>query len=154
MSMYSATVSNTALPATTNDIMTLVPTASRRIQIVEISCAGMGTASSACQVNLWNITTAGTTGGGAITPTKFDVYAPSSATTVSTTWTGQPTVAGAPSLAIPFNANGGIYRWVARPGEEFYSIGGVACVLGFSIRPFAGAGQNATVTVIWMEDPM
>jgi hypothetical protein len=153
VSIYSATVSNTSISSTANDIMTIVPAASTIIQIVEFTVAGCGTASSAAQINIYNITTAGTTGGGAITPSKFNpAYAPASGSTVSTTWSTQPTV-GVIIVPLAVNGNGGIYRWVARPGEELYAIGGIAAALGFSIRASLAPSTNFTVSVVWVESP-
>lgn len=153
MSMYSATVSNASVSSTTNDIMTLVPLSNRRVQLIEFTVAGVGTASSAAQINAYQVTTAGVTGGGAITANKFDFYAPTQASSVFTTWTTQPVVG---SIIIPLacNANGGIYRWVARPGEEIYAIGGLATNMQISIRASLAPSTNFTVSIVWMEDPM
>jgi hypothetical protein len=132
--------------------MTIVPAANRVIQLIEFSVQGMATASAANQVNIYNITTAGTTGGGAITPSKLNAgYGPASASTVSTTWSVQPTV-GAIIVPLGCNANGGIYRWVARPDEVIIAIGGIASALGWSVRPSVGT-STFTVTVVWAEDP-
>lgn len=152
MSVYSATVANAAIANFTNDIMTLVPAANRRVQLIEVMVAGMGTASAAGQINVYNVTTAGVTGGGAITPVKFDFYAPASASTVNTTWATQPVVGAVPQIQLPVNANGGIFRWVARPGEEIYAIGGLSANMEISIRASVGSGTYTT-TITWAEDP-
>lgn len=153
MSMYSATVSNTSISSTTNDIMTLVPASNRRVQLIEFSVAGCGTASSAAQINIYQVTTAGATGSGAITANKFDFYAPAQASSVFTGWTTQPVV-GSIIVPLAVNANGGIYRWVARPGEEIYAIGGLATNMQISVRASLAPSTNFTVSIVWMEDPM
>jgi hypothetical protein len=151
---YSVTVPNGALTAG-NDVITLVPASSRRIWVTEFSMQGMGTSSAASEVDLLYITTAGVTGGGALTPSK-DVYAPASASTVNTTWGTQPVVGTEPvcGAALCANANGGIYRWTARPGQEANCIGGIANGLGFSLRTRVAGGGNYTVSLTWQEDPI
>ncbi len=151
MSTYTVTVSNTAL-STSNDIMTFTPAANRRIQIIEVSVGGMGTASAANELGVFDVTTAGVTGGGALTPTKLDRFAPSAASTVNTTWTTQPVVGGE-ILGLPVNANGGIYRWVARPGEEINVTGSATTNFQLSLRSKVGT-SNVTVTVVFTEDPL
>jgi hypothetical protein len=84
---------------------------------VEISIGGMGTATAANELGIWR-STGGSTGGGALTPTKFVTDQPTQSFTNFTTWSTQPTVTADPVLRLPVNSNGGIYRWVARPGEE------------------------------------
>lgn len=151
MSTYSTNVSNATL-STANDALTLVPAASRRIQLVEISVGGMGTASAANELGVFLITTAGTTGGGAPTINKMDFYAPTAASTLSTTWSAQPTVGGQ-FLSLPVNSNGGLYRWVARPGEEINVVGGLANSLGLSFRAKVGTG-SVSLHIVWIEDPL
>lgn len=147
MSTFTYQVSNTAL-STAADMMTIIPAASRRIQVIEVSIAGMGTASAANELGVYR-STAGTTGGGALTATKLSTDAPAAASTVNTTWATQPTLGGK-LLALGVNANGGIYRWVARPGEELEFRGGVdQC----SLRSATGT-SSVSVHVVVVEDPM
>ena len=146
MSTYTYNVSNTAL-STTADLMTIIPPASRRIQLIEVSVAGMGTASAANELGVYR-STAGTTGGGALTAAKMSTDAPTAGSTVNTTWSTQPTL-GVKVLALGVNANGGIYRWVARPGEEIESRGGVDQL---SLRSVVGTSA-VSVFVVVVEDP-
>lgn len=153
MALYSATVSNSSISSTANDIMTIVPAASRIIQLIEFSVSGVATVSSGGQINIYYITTAGSTGGGAITPTPYNLaYAPASTATVNTTWTTQPVV-GPLIVPLAVNGNGGIFRWVARPDEVIFCIGGVATVLGFSVRASVAPTQPYTISVTWNENP-
>lgn len=145
MATYTVQVSNTAL-STSNDLLTLIPASNRLVRIVEVSVAGMGTASSANELGVYR-STGGTTGGGAITPGKISSTAPTAASTVNTTWTGQPTL-GSKLFALGVNSNGGIYRWVARPGEEPLFIGGTDQL---SLRSAVGTG-NVSVHVVFDED--
>ena len=144
MARFSVTRSNVAL-STTNDLLTLVTAANRKAAIIEVSIGGMGTASAANELMVQR-STGGTTGGGAITPEKLDPDAPASAHTVNTTWTGQPTLSGTPMLRLPVNANGGIYRWVARPGEEII----VRSAGQLSLRSAVGT-SNVSVHMVWDE---
>lgn len=115
MSFYAVNVSNAALN-TSNDLMTFIAPANRRVRIHEISVGGMGTASAANELRVAR-STGGTTGGGALTSEPVDPDSVAAGSTVNTTWSAQPTI-GNVILRIPVNANGGIYRWVAKPGEE------------------------------------
>jgi hypothetical protein len=154
MSLYTVTQLNFSVASTANDIFTIVPTASRIIQLIEFSVSGMATASSACDVNIYAITTAGSAGGGALTPQALNPgYAPASTVTVSTTWTTQPTIGTQPLVPLAVNGNGGIYRWVARPDEVILSIGGVAGALGWSVRASTAPTQPYTVSCTWSENP-
>jgi hypothetical protein len=154
MSYYTVSQLNFSVASTTNDIMTIVPTASRIIQLIEFSVAGMATASSASQVNIYAITTAGSTGSGALTPQPLNpAYAPASTVTVSTAWTTQPTIGTQPLVPLACNGNGGIFRWVARPDEVILSIGGVAAALGWSIRATTAPTQPYTISCTWSENP-
>ena len=147
MSTYSYQVSNTAL-STTADILTVIPPSARRVQLIEISISGMATASAANELGVYR-STSGTTPGGAVTAAKFSTDAPAAASTNATTWAAQPTL-GAKVLALGVNGNGGIYRWVARPGEEIECRGGVDQL---SFRSAVGTSA-VTVFAVFVEDPM
>lgn len=116
MAIYNMTISNTAL-STTADSVTLISAAARRIKIVEISISGMGVVSAANEL-LVARSTGGTTGGGALTAAPIAVDMPAAAFTNFTTWASQPTLSATSMLRLGCNANGGVYRWVARPGQE------------------------------------
>lgn len=116
MATYAWRRSSFALD-TTADAMTFITAASRRLEIVEVCISGLGIASAANELRVTR-STGGTTGGGAITAAKMREDAPAAATVVDTTWVTQPTLTGTGHLALGCNANGGIFRWVARPGEE------------------------------------
>lgn len=122
--------------------------------ITEFSVQGMGVASVANEVGIYAVTVVGATGGGAQTPTKFSPFAPAAATTVNTSWGTQPTVGGE-IVPVGANSNGGVYRWVARPGSEIYVLGGTVLVPGsqLSIRGKTASSGVITVMMAWMEDP-
>jgi hypothetical protein len=153
MAMFSVARDNVAMVAA-NDFLTLITAANRPIQVVEISVAGMGTASAANSLGVYR-GTAGTTPGGAIVAVpnaRINTTSPVAGTTTATTWSVQPVVTAAAGygllLALGVNANGGIYRWVARPGEEII-CSGVADVISF--RPVTGT-SNISLHVVFMED--
>lgn len=152
MSIYSAIVTNTAFANTTNDIMTLTPGANLQVQLVEVIVCGMGTASQANELGVYSVGTAGVTGASPITPGKFSFYAPASGSTVNTAWTTQPVVT-AQLLTLSCNANGGIFRWVARPGEEIYATAGSSTNMQISLRAKVAGGAAMSVTMIWVEAP-
>lgn len=143
MGLYAVNRSNVALN-TSNDLMTFIAPANRRIRIVEISIGGMGTASAANELQVAR-STGGTTGGGALTAEPLEPDSVAAGSTVNTTWAAQPTL-GNVLLRLPVNANGGIYRWVARPGEEI-----VARNAGqISLRSAVGT-SNVSVHVVFEE---
>jgi hypothetical protein len=154
MSLYTVSQLNFSVSSTANDIFTIVPTASRIIQLIEFSVSGMATASSASCINIYAITTAGTTGTSPLTPQPLNpAYAPASTVTVSTAWTGQPTIGTQPLVPLAVNGNGGVYRWVARPDEVVLAIGGVAAALGWSVRASTAPTQPYTISCTWSENP-
>lgn len=116
MPFYTVSVSNTALNSS-SDTLTLIAASARRNYIHEVSIGGMGAASSANEFGVFR-STSGTTGGGAKTPAKLVTDSPAANTLCYTTWSAQPSLSGDPLMRLPVNANGAIYRWVAKPGEE------------------------------------
>ena len=112
---FSVSRTGTAL-SLTNDYMTIIAPSTRALRIHEIRAAGGGTASAAAEL-LVSRSTGGTTGGGAITPTPLATQGAAAASTVNTTWSGQPTI-GVTIRRIPFNANGAINPLVFMPGSE------------------------------------
>jgi hypothetical protein len=95
--------------------MTIIGGASRRYRILEVSVSGMGgtsAAAAALEVGVY-LSTGGTTGGGALTPKKWDTNTANFSGTVNTTWAAQPTLSGDPYARLAFNAYGGIYQWRA-----------------------------------------
>jgi hypothetical protein len=103
-------------PVAGEDLITVVSPANRAIELVEFSVGGRHTASSP-QVLECGTSTAGTTGGGAITPTKEDADSEAADSTVNTTWVAQPTMDTNP-LGASFNSLGGAYRWVRPQGAR------------------------------------
>jgi hypothetical protein len=151
MSVYSWTVSTAAL-STTNDTMSLIPASSRIDWIIEVSVGGMGTSSVANEVDVFNQTTAGTTGSGAVTAQKFSPDSNAVGSVVDSAWTTQPVV-GQPFIALPVNSNGGIYRWVARPGEEIVLRGAATSNFAASYRAKVTTSGTATIHTVVIEDP-
>ena len=156
MSIYTASVSNVTL-STSNDSITLTPGANRRIQLLSVSVGGMGTASAANELGVFQVTTVGVTGAGAITPNACsgDGLAPASASTVNTAWTTQPVVGGE-IISLPVNSNGGLYRYKFAPDEPVYAVGLAAATRvtpQISFRSKVGTG-SVSITITWMEDPL
>jgi hypothetical protein len=157
MAMYSIARDSVALN-TAADFLTLITVANRPIQIVEISVAGMGTASAANSLGVYRSSGGATPTGpivavpmgkvGAVTTGS----APVAATTSATGWTTQPTITASAGygliLTLGVNANGGIYRWVARPGEEIVCVGTTDTI---SFRAITGT-STVSLHVVFMED--
>lgn len=114
MGRYTVTRDNFT-PTGGQDALTIISPSSRRLRIVEVSVAGRGTTSAAQQF-IASRSTAGTTPGGAITPSKGDsTDQPAAAFTTATTWSVQPTPETNGEV-IGWNALGGQNRWVAPGG--------------------------------------
>ena len=116
MSFFAASV-DAASPGTTNDVLTLTAAAVRMAFVHELSISGLGTASAAGEIAAARATTVGVTPV-AQTPAKINPLSAAAASTVATGWTTQPVRAAVPLLRLGCNANGGVYRWVAKPGME------------------------------------
>jgi len=102
--------------STTDDSITVIPASARSFELVEISVGGMGTASAANSIMAAR-STGGTTGGGATTGRPHRVNQAAFAGTNFTTWSAQPT-SPQELVILPWNANGGLYRWVRIPGDN------------------------------------
>lgn len=132
---YSLSRNNTALPASTNDFLTIIPASSRQFQLIEVSLAGMDTASAANSLQVAR-STAGTTGGAAVTAQPLREKQAAAGFTNFTTWSVQPTL-GPILLLIEVNANGGLYRWVRPPGMDLLFVAGDTNAQ-LSFRPITG----------------
>lgn len=112
--IYSVSKDAAALSAS-DDFLTITAPAGRSLRIHEISVAGMGTASAANEIRV-----ARSTGGVtpvAVTPVPTNPNASAAGFTAASSWATPPTL-GNVLLRLGVNANGGIYRWVAKPGCE------------------------------------
>lgn len=132
---YRVTVVSTAL-STTNDSITIIAAATRPLLIASVKIGGMGTASAANEIKLAR-STAGTTGGGALTPAPLNPSHAAAACTVYTTWSAQPTL-GVVLSRLNVNANGGIDMFRALNGAECIYIPGSG---QFSIRSDSGTSN-------------
>jgi hypothetical protein len=154
MGTYSYRVS-AFTPSTANDALGLVPAANRRIQIIDTALMGAGTSSAYTEMGYYRQTAAGTgTTPTAVTAGKWSIDGVAAASTGTTgAWgTLQPTV-GTSLINLGVNANGGIFRWTARPGEEVEFNGRSSDAL--SVRAIAaGAGANWSMYAVEVEDPI
>lgn len=116
MAFYAGSVAPSS-PGTTNDVLTITAAASRHAFVHEVSVGGEGTTSAAGELDVARATTVGATPT-AQTPEKIDPDSASPGATLATAWTTQPVVSAVKILRLPVNANGGVYRWVAKPGME------------------------------------
>jgi len=114
MGRYAVSRDNVT-PVGGQDVLTIITSASRRARIVEISVAGRGSSSAAQQLQVGR-STAGTTPGGAIVPSKFDnTDQPAANFTTATTWAAQPTLETNYEV-VGWNALGGANRWIPPRG--------------------------------------
>ena len=128
LSRASATLS------TTNDSLTILAATNRPLLLVRVEFGGMGAATAANDIGLF-VSTGGTTGGGAVTPKKWNSAAPTQAFTNFTTWSAQPTLSGDPLKHFSVNANGGIDKFVATRLDDAIPVPAATQV---SIRSLSG----------------
>lgn len=102
-------------PTAGSDCLTLIPPSGRRARLIQVCISGNGTTSAAQRLLICRSNT-GATGGGAVTPNKFDhTDEPSSSSTVNTTWGTQPTLDNN-GITLGWNALGGAIVYNAPKG--------------------------------------
>lgn len=116
MQLYNIEIGGT-LAATTTALATLIAAATRSIMLLEIEIEGMGTTSSANELGLYRIGTAGVTPSNALVVTPLSPSTPAFAGTAYATYATQP-IKGALVHNIPFNGNGQKAFWRCNPGKE------------------------------------
>lgn len=136
-------------PGTTNDVLTLTAAAARKALVHEVSVSGLGTASAANELGVARPSTLGVTPT-AQTPEKVDPDTAASGATVATAWSTQPVLPATRLLRLGCNSNGGIYRWVAKPGEEIALRDNAAVSQSqLSLRFSLGGAQQMAVHMIF-----
>jgi hypothetical protein len=153
MGIFVASVTPAAA-GTTNDALTFTGAASGRSRIHEVSVSGLSTTSVANTLCLYRPSTLG------ITPTALspapkpvDVDGATMLGTVASGWATQPVVTSSPPLLnLGCNSNGGVYRWVAKPGEEIsYRGTATASVSQLSLRFAIGGAQQMAIHAFFEE---
>ena len=141
MLLFNVIRSN-ALPIASQDFITIISNTTRSFCILELDAEGAGTASAYTEMGIYRVGTAGTTGGGAITPAPVNPAQAAFGGVVDTTWTGQPTI-GALIHTMPVNSNGQRYFWRAMPNlsNAIWSPGGAVAAGTISIRPITISGN-------------
>lgn len=109
-------------PTVGNDILTVIAAAGRPVVLRKIGLVGLGTVFEVQGVRATR-STGGTTGGGALTPSKRHTDQAAFAGTVYTTWAAQPTlVSDDGGVRMGFRADGGVNWWIGelilRPTEQ------------------------------------
>lgn len=128
-----------------NDVMTIIPHATRPFRLLDIYLGGLGTTSAANEISIARISAAGTTGGGALTPRPSDSSSVAFGGTVNTTWSAQPTLSSSVKN-FSINANGGQMRYSFI--NEGAPIDVDAATDGLSIRCVSGSSTiTCSVTV-------
>ena len=131
--LYTASVTGVT-PNTSNDLMTILPASGKPIRIKRIRASGEATTSTVMRTVV-NKSSSGTTGGGALTLDKASSSDPAASTTVNTTWSVQPTLAGQNHYQEGWNAFGGGFD-LTLDGREIYLLTGDQ----LSIRNTVGTG--------------
>lgn len=149
MSFYSVSRSNIAL-STTVDAIQLAEVAARRSLVHEVSVSGLGTASAANELGGFRATTNGSLDGTAITPEKMIPDAPAFAGSTRFAPVTNATLSAVAILRLGVNANGGVYRWVAKPGQEIEIRTATAPDSQFCLRSATGT-SSVSVHMIFEE---
>jgi hypothetical protein len=139
-------------PTAGNDAITYISAAGRRARVVELLMSGIGTTSASQAVRITR-STAGTTPGGAIVPSKFDhSEQPSPVGTTATTWSVQPTPE-TNGTDVSWNALGQSMPWrppVAGGNKGAYEVRNGECI---SVRALSGITfQACNLTLVIEED--
>ena len=129
-------------PNITNDLITIISAANRRVKLRGISLFSHGTTASANQVVI-SRSTAGTTPTVALVPQPNVIDSPAAATTTATVWAVQPALTAGAALTLDVGGNSGLNRLQAPLGTEIEVRNG-ECI---SIRPL-NTGVNFTVNCL------
>ncbi|SRR6266571_1026376 len=139
------------LPVAGQDLLTIISASARRVRLIDLNVGGWGT-SSAFQALEVGRSTAGTTPGAAITPSKAEhTDQPAATFTTATTWAVQPTLETNTHM-LSFNAVGGLNRL---PGQQGRPNGISEARNGENISIRAPSGptyQNCSISATIEED--
>ena len=140
-----------AAPTKNEAVLEIIPAASRRARVCEVTVGGRGTSSAYQRASVVRATTAGT-GSSTTTPVKFDhVEQPAAASTVNTAWSGQPTEE-AHGEEMTWNALGGSNRWLAPKGSALEATGTGDSIVIFIPNDSGLTTQAMSLSVVFEED--
>ena len=145
MSLYSLSRGGVTMN-TAQDLVTLVAASNRKFKVVDMVFAGNAATSSSaayCEIGLY-LSTGGTTGGGALTPKKWETDEPTQGFTNFTTWSAQPSLSGDPYFRIGFQAYGGVFSKPIMPQRDLIFRNAEQ----LSIRPISGASVVSFTLVV------
>jgi len=116
MQIYNARFSGTLEATLLIPIFTIISGATRSFLVLEYEAQGMGTSSGANEFGIYRVGTAGTTGGGAVTPVSVDANTsiPAFTGTAFASYSTQP-IKGTLLKNVPINANGQRVFWRCNP---------------------------------------
>lgn len=138
-------------PTAGQDVLTIQPAASRRVRFRYANVMGNGSSSAAQALQLGR-STAGATGGGAITPDKYSHSEQvAAAAVVNTTWTVQPTL-GTNTHVLGFNALGGNQSWTPIQPGGFEARAANSEMLSVRANASGVTYQALHITVVFEED--
>ncbi len=148
MGFFSVSRTNVAI-STTADSLSLWAASGRKFLVSEFAVGGQGTASAANEMDLLPTVASGVTSGASIVPQPFDPDSQASSTLCCPgSWGTQPSASGTPFFRLPVNANGGLFRWVAKPRQEI--VVRYSATVQLSVR--AGVGSsNCSMHLIFEE---
>ena len=119
-------------------------TTASTIQICEVSVSGEATSSTVNRMALRRLSTNATTPTDVV-PAKFNPLSAAAVTQGYRVATTGPTIASTDHLLhVGINAFGGIYRWVAAPGEEIWATAQTAPSGQIVLDSVAGTGVVST----------
>jgi hypothetical protein len=129
-------------PNASNDLITIISAANRRVKLRAVSAFSHGTTASTQQVVV-SRSTAGTTPGAAAALQATHADFPTASTTTATTWAAQPSLTAGAALTLDFGGNSGLNRLQNQINTEIEARNG-ECI---SIRPL-NTGVNMTINCL------
>ena len=141
MNVYNARFSGTLEATALVALFTLIAGATRSLLVTEYEAEGMGTSSAAQEFGIYRVGTAGTTGGGAVTPVPVNALATAFTGTAFASYATQP-LKGALVKNVPVNANGQRVFWRANPNLNNAIVvpGGNNAAASLALYTISGTG--------------
>lgn len=118
--------------------------------VYEVLISGQSGSSNAIRLDVARATTATAMYGVAVSPGMLNVLSdttPASIVANKAAWTATPTPSAVGLINLPFNAFGGIIRWVAAPGSELVAVGSAAGTTGTTQGMMCLVSRVGTATI-------
>jgi hypothetical protein len=120
-------------------------------KVIEVGWGGEVTTSTAMRTRIARDSAVGTGARTAGDTQKGNQHSPANAAFFSTTYaTTQPTIVAGALYGTSWNAHGGVIRWLAAPGEEFFIYDAAAANASLECRADTGTAASS-YSLVWEE---